>query len=90
MLTVAAWRLHVTVGTSTRLDFLEFIRSVVGGLLKITSSDSSGPNGRKIVNPSVGLHHPVNAKTQERCSSCKKCQKCGVRLHPMCFLDYHK
>ena len=72
MLTVVARRLHVTVGTSPRLDFLEFIRSVLGGLLKTTSSVSSGPNGRKIINPSVGLHHPVNAKTQGRCSNCKK------------------
>ena len=72
MLTVAAWRLHVTVGTSPRLDFLEFIRSVVGGLLKTTTSASSGPNGRRIINPSVGLHHPVNAETQGRCSNCKK------------------
>ena len=63
MLTVAAWRLHVTVGTSPRLDFFESIRSVVGGLLKPTSSESSDPNGRKIINFSVGLHHFVNAKT---------------------------
>ena len=48
---------------SPRLDFLEFIRSAVGGLLKTTSSKSSGPNGRRIINTSVGLHHPVNAKT---------------------------
>ena len=32
MLTVAAWRLHVSVETSPRLSFLEFIRSVVGDL----------------------------------------------------------
>ena len=72
MLTVAAWRLHVTVGTSPRLDFFEFIRSVVGGLLKTASSASSGPNGRRTINTSVGLHHPVNAETQGRCSNCKK------------------
>ena len=29
MLTVAAWRLHVTLGTFPRLDFREFIRLVV-------------------------------------------------------------
>ena len=69
---MAAWRLHVTVGTFPRLDFLEFIRSVLDGLLKITSSESSGPNGRRIINTSVGLHHPVNAETQERCSNCTK------------------
>ena len=75
-LTVAAWRLHVTVGTSPRLDFLKFIRLVVGGLLKTTSSTSSGPNGRRIINSSVGLPHPVNAETQGRCSNCKKhCKK---------------
>ena len=94
MLRVAAWRLYVTVGSSPRIDFLEFIRSVVGGLLKTTSSASSGPNGRKMINTSVDLHHPVNAEAQARCSNCKKtlqkCQECGVRLHPMCFLDYHK
>ena len=72
MLTVVSWRLHVTVGTSPRLDFLEFIRSVVGGLLKTISSESSGPNGRRIINPNAGLHHPVNAKTQGHCSNCKK------------------
>ena len=57
--------------TFPRLDFLEFIRSVVGGLLKTTSCAFSGPNGRIIINASVGLHHPVNAKTQGRCSNCK-------------------
>ena len=45
MLTVAAWRLHVTVGTFQCSVFLEFFRSVVGGLLKTTSYASSGPNG---------------------------------------------
>ena len=89
MLTVAAWRLHVTLGTSPRLDFLEFIQSVVGGWLKTTSSASSGPNRKRIINTSVGLHHPVHAETQGRCSNCKKCQECGVHLHPMCFLDHH-
>ena len=63
MLTVAGWRLHVTVGASPRLDFLEFIQAAVDGLLKTTSSRSSGPNGRIIINTSVGLHHSVNAKT---------------------------
>ena len=72
MLTVVAWRLHVTEGTSLGLDFLEFIRSVVGGLLKTTSSASSGPNERRIISTSVGLHHPVNVETQVRCSNCKK------------------
>ena len=72
MLTMAAWRLHVTVGTSPRLDFLEVIRSVVGGLLKTSSSAFSGPNGRRIINTSVGLHHSVNAETQGRCSNCTK------------------
>ena len=69
---MAAWRLHVTEGTSPRLDFLEFIRSVVGGLLKTTTSASSGPDGKRIINTSVGLHHSVNAETQGRCSNCKK------------------
>ena len=58
--------------TSPRLDFLKFIRSVVGGLLKIASSAFSGPNGRRIINISVGLHHPVNAEIQGCCSNCKK------------------
>ena len=87
--------LHVTVRTSSRLNFLDFIQSVVDGLLKTTTSASSDSNGRRIINFSVGLHHPVNAETQGRCLSCKKntvkkCQECGVRWHPMCFLDYHK
>ena len=64
MLTVAARRLHVIVETSPRLDFLEFIRSVVGDLLKNISSASSGLNRRRIINTSVGLHYPVNAETQ--------------------------
>ena len=59
-------------GNFPRLDFLEFIRSVVGGLLKTTISASSGPNGKIIINTSVGLHHPVNAEAQERCFNCKK------------------
>ena len=71
MLIVAAWRLHVTVGTSPHLDFLNFIRLLVGGLLKTTSSASSGPNGRRIINITVGLHHPVNSETQGRCSNWK-------------------
>ena len=59
--------------TSLRLDFLEFIQSVVGDLLKTTSSVSSGPNGRIIINTIVGLHYPVNSKTQGRCKKhCKK------------------
>ena len=71
---MAAWRLHVTVGTSPRLDFLEFIQSVVGGLLKTTTSASSGPNAGRIINPSVGLHHPVNAETQDDAQTAKKTQ----------------
>ena len=72
--------------------FLEFIRSVVGGLLKTTCSVSSGR--RRRINASVGLHHPANVETQGCCSNCKKhcrkCQECGVCVHPMCFLDYYK
>ena len=67
MLTVAAWRLHLTFETSPRLDFLEFIQSVVSSLLKTSSSVSSGPNERIIINTNVGLHHPVNVETQGRC-----------------------
>ena len=44
MLTVAVWKLHVTLRAFPRLDFLEFIQSVVRGLLKTTSSSSSGLN----------------------------------------------
>ena len=72
MLTVAAWRLHVTVRTSPHKDFLDFIRSVVAGLLKNTSLLSSGPSGRRIMNKIVGSHHPVNAESQGRCVNCKK------------------
>ena len=95
MLTVALWRLNVIIGSSLRLHFLELMRTVVGGLLKTGSYASSGPNGRIIINTSVGLHHPANAETQGHCSNCNKknvknCQECGVRLHPMCLLDYHK
>ena len=89
MLTVVAWRLHVTLETFPCLDFLESGQSVVGGLLKTTGSVSSGLNGRRVINISVGLHHPVNAETQGRCKK-KHCKKCGVRLHPMCFLEHHK
>ena len=67
MLIVAAWRLNVTGGITPRLDFLEFIQSVVDGWLKTTSSVSSGPNERRTINTSVSLHHPVIAETQERC-----------------------
>ena len=34
MIIVATWRLHVAVQISPRLDLLDFIRSVVAGLLK--------------------------------------------------------
>ena len=40
--------------------------------MKATSFASSDPHGRRVINTSVGLHHPVNAQTQERCSSCNK------------------
>ena len=50
MPTVATWRLHVAAGISPRLDFVEFIQSVVSGLLKTISSASSCPNGRRIIN----------------------------------------
>ena len=89
MLTVAVWRPHVTVGASSRLHFLEFILSVVRGLLKTTCSTSLG---RRIINTIDGLHHPVNAETQGCCSNCKKNTVKNVkniRLHPMCFLDYN-
>ena len=59
--------LHVTVRTSTRLDFLEFIR-----LLQATSFASSDPHGRRLTNTGVGLHHPVNVETEEHCSNCNK------------------
>ena len=73
----------------TLLSLWEFPR-VVGGLLKTTSSASPGPNGR-IINSSAGLHHLVkteNSRTLLKLQ--KKCQGCGVRLHPMCFSDYNK
>ena len=76
---MAAWRLLVTVGISARLDFLEFIRSVVDGLLKTTSSASSGLNERRIINTSVGVYQPANTKFQERCSNCKKCTVKNVK-----------
>ena len=79
MLAVAAWRLHVTQGTSPCLDFLEFILSVVGGLLKTTSSASSGPNRRRIINTSAGVLDPVNAETQGRCSTAKKTLQKNVK-----------
>ena len=72
MLTVAAWRLHVTVRTSPHLDFLDFIPSVVADLLKNASSSLSGPSGRRIINKIVGSHYPVNAESQGRCVNCKK------------------
>ena len=74
----------------TLLSPWEFPR-VVGGLLKTTSSASPGPNGRRIINSSAGLHHLVkteNSRTLLKLQ--KKCQGCGVRLHPMCFSDYNK
>ena len=71
MLTVAAWRLHVTQETFPRLDFLEFIQSVVGGLMNTISFSSSDPNESRKIITSVGLHHPVNVETQGRCSNCK-------------------
>ena len=43
MLAVAPWRLHVTLGTSPRSEFFEFIWLDVSVLLKTTSSASSGP-----------------------------------------------
>ena len=81
------------MGTSPRLDFLEFIRSVVGGLLKSTSSASSGPNGRRITPVLVCttlLKQKLKDSAQTAKNTVEKCQECGVRLHPMCFLDYHK
>ena len=54
-----------------RILALDFIRSVVAGLLKNTSCLSSGPSGRRIMNKVVGSHHPVNAESQGRCVNCK-------------------
>ena len=63
MLTVAAWRLHVTVQGSPHLDLLDFIRSVVAGLLQNSRRFAvSGPSGRRIINNNIGQHYPVNAK----------------------------
>ena len=67
-LTAAVWSLHVTLETSPRLDFLEFIQLVVGGWLKTTNSVSSSLIGIRVINTSVGLHHPVNVETQEYCN----------------------
>ena len=84
------------VQISPPLDLLDFIRSVVAGLLKNSRRPaSSGPSGRRIMNNSFGQHHPVNGESQGRCAKCKKntvkkCQECGVRLHTMCFHNYHK
>ena len=96
MLTVAAWSLHVTVQGSLHLDLLDFIRSVVAGLLKNSRRPAvSDPSRRRIINNSIGQHYPVNTERQGHCANSKKntvkkCLECGVRLHPMCFLDYHK
>ena len=73
MLTVAAWRLHVTVQGSTHLDLFDFIRSVVAGLLQNSRRPAvSGPSGRRIINNSIGQHYPINAERQGRCANCKK------------------
>lgn len=95
LISVAAWRLHVAVETTDKLDLLAFTRSVVSGLLQTAKGSTAGPSGKRIQNTNVGLHHPVQAESQGRCAQCKKntvkkCHECGVRLHPMCFYEYHK
>ena len=40
--------------------------------MKATSFASSDSHGKIPINTSVGLHHPVNTQTQERCSNCNK------------------
>ena len=56
-----------------RIDFLECIRSVVTSLLKnATRFALSGPNRRRIMSNSVGLHHLVNAVSQGRCANFKQ------------------
>ena len=73
MLTVTAGRLDVTVQASLHLDFLLFICSVAAGLLQnTTGSTSLRPSGRRIMNNSVGLHHPVNTKCKGLCDNCEK------------------
>ena len=69
---MATLRLHVTMGTYPHLDFLEFIQSVVGGLLKTISCASSGPNGRIIINTSIGLYHHVNVELKNAAQTKKK------------------
>ena len=65
---MVARRPLVIVQSSLHLDFLEFIRSVVAGLLKnITQSAFSRPSERRIVNNSVDLHNSVNAKLVTLC-----------------------
>lgn len=95
MVTVAAWRLHVHVNENSSLDLLEFTRSVVSGLLTKSKKTIPGPAGKRIQNKNDGLHHAVNAEKQGRCVHCKKntvkkCFQCNIRLHPMCFLEYHR
>ena len=95
MITVAARRLHVAVQISSRLDLLDFIRSVVAGLLNNCRRPAfSRPSGRRIKEQQFWPAPPCQCReSRALCKMqkehCKKCQDCGVRLH-MCFLDYHK
>ena len=94
MLTKAIWKLHVTVQASCHLDFLQYMRSVAAGLLQNYKVYVLSLKPKKNMNNSAGRYHPVNAEYQGRCTNykkqCKKYQERGIRLHPLCFIDYHK
>lgn len=99
VLTVAAWRLHVSLGG--KLSELDFLRDIVRCLLK-TEKPCRLIN---IQNPRSQLddirfdgenHELVKGLKEGRCklqgcgrNTFYECKKCSQRLHMKCFASYH-
>ena len=95
-----AWQLYRFHGG--KLDFLNFVRSVVNSILA-THGTKPAQGHRRQGRPNlsnVGIrydnmaHWPVQQCKQTRCAACHskattRCDKCDVGLHIKCYKDYH-
>ena len=97
-MTAAAWRVHREIGDN--LSQLDFNTAVVEGFLLSelgSETANTGPSG--LVSAQVrfdGIDHFLVAQEKlKRCEFCSKnsarleCEKCGVRLHNNCSVEYH-
>ena len=90
MLSVASWRLYCRVNNS-KIEQLDFIRSIVMGICKVKSIANADVSSRMVMGSQP---HLPEGSSQGRCLHCQKncrikCQACNVRLHLKCFQMYH-